>query len=43
MPEEKPADMVEIEDDGCRCGKCIPCKLREVMRKAEEEAQQPAD
>lgn len=40
MPEEKPPDLVEIEDDGCTCGECINCKLRKFMRKAEEDAQQ---
>lgn len=29
---------VEVEDDGCRCGQCIPCTLREYVRKAEEAA-----
>ena len=37
MPEEKLPESVEYED-GCTCGKCLPCKVREVMRKAEEAA-----
>ena len=43
MAEEKQPDMVEIEDNGCTCGQCIPCKLRAYIRKAEEVAQQRAD
>jgi hypothetical protein len=40
---EKQPDSVEIENNGCTCGECIPCKLRKYIRKAEEEALNSAD